>query len=107
LIRYLYLEDFIRKENETLSIKPTIHFNNSCVKCKKVEKEMILVGYFLMCKECYIEEFNVNEIKIDTEEHKLYKKWMDVFIREKLMEDLKKEEEDKEEDGEEQPKEES
>ena len=51
-------------------IKCRIKENITCLKCDALEKEMVLIGAFVMCKKCWKEEFGTEEI--DTES-KLYK----------------------------------
>jgi len=56
------------------------HTNTSCVKCDVLEKEMILIGVFVMCNNCWEEEFNVVRFKTDSELYKnKYKKWCDIL----------------------------
>ena len=47
-----------------MGIKCRIVYNESCLKCKRVEKEMIRIGAYYMCQSCFENEFNVDEIDI-------------------------------------------
>lgn len=52
-------------------IRVTSYENSSCVKCDKVEKNMILIGAVSMCHHCHELEFGGQlEIPVDS---KLYK----------------------------------
>ena len=57
-------------------IKCLKSFNNDCVSCNKVEQEMVSIGAFIMCQDCFAKEFGVTKIEIDTPLHLNYKKWL-------------------------------
>lgn len=38
-------------------IKLTVWYNTKCLSCGKIEKEMVKIGAFVMCKDCAISEF--------------------------------------------------
>lgn len=57
-------------------IKCRIKENTHCLKCGALEKEMILIGAFAMCKKCWKEEFfGVEEFSTDSEMYSNYLKW--------------------------------
>ncbi len=62
-------------------IKVRIHTNNTCLCCNKLEKEMYLIGAFIMCREHWISEFNgVENITEDNIKLKdKYAKWVNVY----------------------------
>jgi hypothetical protein len=53
-----------------------IHHNADCVKCRKLEKEMIRVGAVIFCSECVDEEFSTKDPV--TEERERYLHWLRV-----------------------------
>ena len=61
------------------TIECLISFNNPCLKCDSVNKEMVSVGAFIMCEGCFKEEFGINEIEVGSELHEVYKKWLKVY----------------------------
>jgi hypothetical protein len=58
-------------------IKCRIKENTPCLKCGAIEKEMILIGAFVMCKECWKKEFlGLEEFGTGSELYvKKYLKW--------------------------------
>jgi hypothetical protein len=38
-------------------ISVRIHYNSECINCKTVKKEMVLIGAFVMCHNCWNQEF--------------------------------------------------
>ena len=63
------------KENPIPSAR--IINNYECIKDNKVEKEMVEVGCFAMCKKCFKEEFKTDDPV--GKEPKQYKKWLEVY----------------------------
>ena len=55
---------------------PIIYYNNNCLRCKKVDREMISVGAIIFCKRCYPMLFN-SENPV-TEERKKYRAWLEI-----------------------------
>ena len=57
-------------------IKCRIKENITCLKCDALEKEMVLIGAFVMCKKCWKEEFDTEEINTESKLYKdKYLKW--------------------------------
>ena len=58
--------------------------NASCLKCTIVEKEMVKIGPFVMCKKCFTFEFK-NDSPIDPESNtkrtRKYKEWRDEYLK--------------------------
>ncbi len=67
-------------------IRCRIYNNAECLCCDKVEGEMILVGAFVMCKECYKTEFKGTPDQFDLNSvlHDTYLKWLKVY-KEKII----------------------
>jgi len=49
--------------------------NSECLKCKKIEKKMVMIGAFAMCPKCYHEEFET-EYPVEEEKEK-YRQCLD------------------------------
>ncbi len=62
-------------------IRCTEQYNNKCLKCKKVEYRMVLIGAFYMCPSCYINEFGHGTIEFESNstEGKIYYDWLQVY----------------------------
>ena len=56
-------------------IKCKIKTNTTCLKCNALEKEMVLVGAFILCKKCWKEEFDKEEIDTKSKLYNKYLKW--------------------------------
>jgi transcription elongation factor Elf1 len=54
------------------------HINSSCIKCNSIEKLMIRVGAFVMCRICYLNEFG--ESYEFSRKSRTYKKWLDIYM---------------------------
>ena len=75
---YSELSEVIMEKPKT--IKCLMSFNNPCLKCDAVFKEMVSIGAFIMCPSCFKEEFGVNEIEIGSKLHEdTYKKWLKIY----------------------------
>ena len=60
-------------------IQCRIVYNEFCLKCRVVEGKMVRIGAFVMCQRCFEEEFNTEEIDIESETGKNYYKWLKVY----------------------------
>ena len=56
-----------------------IVFNESCLKCGKVEGKMVKIGAFYMCQKCFEDEFNVADIEVGSEANKNYYNWLEIY----------------------------
>ena len=54
------------------------HVNSCCVKCDKIEKEMIRTGSVIFCIKCFFEEFETTDPV--TDERDKYRKWLRVYM---------------------------
>ena len=60
-------------------------YNNDCLKCQAVEKEMVSIGAFVMCKNCAITEFDpiTSDIPRGTTRIPKYHKWLKIYKEKK------------------------
>ncbi len=58
------------------SIKCRIVNNDGCLMCNVVEKKMVSIGAFIMCRDCFNAEFDVDEIPIPSPLYNKYKEWL-------------------------------
>lgn len=65
-------------EEEGLVVKEII--SPTCIKCNCTAHSLLRVGAFLMCKQCFIEEFNEPIIKFESDSYKVtYTKWLKIY----------------------------
>jgi hypothetical protein len=66
-----------------------IYHNAKCLKCEKVEEDMVILGPMIFCESCFLNEFYPNYMKhlgkaletfniIDTKSE-IYKKWIRIY----------------------------
>jgi hypothetical protein len=78
------LEKSIQNKENSM-IKCLVFDNTNCLKCGKVEDQMVKIGAFVMCHEDWLVEFGVDEIDLDSELGKKYYKWLKVH-KKKILE---------------------
>lgn len=59
-------------------IQSRVIHNCSCLKCNNIAKHMIKIGVFVMCRKCFENEFNIDEINPDSKMGKKYYKWLKI-----------------------------
>ncbi len=52
--------------------KPKVLHNSDCIKCNIVEKEMVIIGAVVMCKNCYTTEFESDDPVKEERDNYLY-----------------------------------
>ena len=57
-------------------IKSTIYNNADCLKCHKIEKDMVIIGSIVMCQDCFEVEFNIDRIDPKSELGIKYYQWL-------------------------------
>ena len=77
------ISDFSALSNAIMNvsdgIKCTVSHNNDCICCNKVELEMVSVGAYIMCNECFAKEFSSNIIMKNSSDYENYKKWLKIY----------------------------
>lgn len=57
-------------------------FNIKCLKCDKMEYEMVRIGVIYTCMDCYLIEFgNVLSIDPKSKLGKKYYRWLDIYSK--------------------------
>lgn len=47
-----------------------------CIKCGAIESSMVNIGAFMMCMQCWQEEFNTTEIATHKSDYENYIAWL-------------------------------
>lgn len=59
-------------------------YNNSCLKCDCIQKEMVQIGAFVFCNGCWAQEFKqVENFDKNSIHGKIYSHWYKIY-KEKL-----------------------
>ena len=62
-------------------IKCEVFLNSKCAKCGKMNFDMVRVGGFNMCRDCFVQEFGfVREFELDSDHGKKYHEWLEKEI---------------------------
>jgi hypothetical protein len=64
--------------------KPMVHYNTSCLRCGKLEKEMVRVGILTMCNDCFMVEFHTDD-PVEKEKQNYYI-WVKIYKKKSLEE---------------------
>lgn len=60
-----------------MAIECSLIENNSCLKCGKTHKKMVLIGALVMCRKCWRDEFGVEIITTFSNLYKTkYNEWL-------------------------------
>jgi len=66
------------------SVKCRNYVNAKCLKCERVQEEMVRIGALVMCYDCWQEEFKgKDEIDCDSDLYNVtYRKWLKKYSKE-------------------------
>lgn len=75
-VRDGYLDGIMTMDLPRLNT-PRMYHNADCIKCSKLEKEMVIVGALIFCRECFISTFSTEDpIK---NEYDIYLKYLEKY----------------------------
>ena len=53
--------------------------NSRCLKCGSVDRKMVRIGALDFCEHCFVEEFNVEDLKYGSSK---YREWLKIYKEE-------------------------